>query len=325
MLPASSSLEAAADDDFDAPSWSRTPSPPTCPATEITTNVVVLGMHTTPLLLPSVLEASSLSERIEPNADPIPFVAASGSALGASVCDAPGVDVCEPHATSCPATLNPVAQPAGFSSLAHAGPPFSLDPATGAEALPPIGPLLNVGLPPQPGAEALPPIGPLLNVGPPPQPGALAHGPSSLSNPHAQACGPGLDAGAAATHQHALICPGLGSQRSRTIGLCPSTALPVAVSTSACQLACTNPPPKTEASTCLHLPPNDRSHASGASLVEGEPLADHYPPAGCTDSPADASPIGLEEAIVHLSGPPTSTSPTQHHPQPWCMPLHNPP
>jgi hypothetical protein len=101
---------------------------------------------------------------------------------------------------------------------------FSLDPATGAEALPPIAPLLNVGLPPQPGAQALPPIGPLLNVGLPPQPGALAHGPSSLSNPHAQACGPGLDTGAAATHQHALICPGLGSQRSRTIGLCPSTA-----------------------------------------------------------------------------------------------------
>jgi hypothetical protein len=223
-----------------------------------------------------VLEASSLSERIEPNADPIPSVAASGIALGASVCDAPGVDVCEPHAISCPATLivlNPVAQSAGFSSLAHARPPpFSLDPATGAEALPPIAPLLNVGPPPQPGAEALPPIGLLLNVGLPPQPGALAHGPSSLSNPHAQACGPGLYTGAAATHQHALISPGLGSQRSRTIGLCPSTALPVAVSTSACQLTCTNPTPKTEAFTCLHPPPNDRSHASGASLVEGESL-----------------------------------------------------
>jgi hypothetical protein len=156
-------------------------------------------MHTTPLLSPSVLEASSLSERIEPNADPIPSVAASGSALGASVCDAPGVDVCEPHAISCPVTLNPVAQSAGFSSFAHARPPpFSLDPATGAGALPPIGPLLNVGPPPQPGAEALPPIGPLLNVGLPPQPGALAHGPSSFSNPHAQAYGPVLDTGAAA-------------------------------------------------------------------------------------------------------------------------------
>ncbi|MFN7609686.1 MAG: hypothetical protein ACK5QX_01935, partial [bacterium] len=307
MLPASSTLEAAADDDFDAPSWSRTPSPFTCPATEITTNVV-LGMHTTPLLSPSVLEASSLSERIEPNADPIPSVAASGSALGASVCDAPGVDVCEPHAISCPVTLNPVAQSAGFSSFAHARPPpFSLDPATGAGALPPIGPLLNVGPPPQPGAEALPPIGPLLNVGLPPQPGALAHGPSSFSNPHAQAYGPGLDTGAAArtnTRSSAQASYLKGAER-----LVYAPPLPIAVSTSACQLACTNPPPKTEAFTCLHLPPNDRSHASGASLVEGEPLADHYPPAGCTDSPADASPIGLEEAIVHMSGPPTSTSP----------------